>query len=67
MTRKKFIKKLMSVGISRNAANWGVKHGEPGVRLLAHVMNQPGVCCITNAAQSKTDYIVRTKVLAVKE
>lgn len=67
MTRKKFIKNLMSAGISRNAANWGARHGEPSVRLLVHVMNQPGVCCITNVVQSKTDYIVKVKALAVKE
>lgn len=42
MSRKKFVKKMMSVGISRNAANWAARIGtEEAMRTLAMIMSQP--------------------------
>ena len=64
MKRKTFVKKLMSTGVSRNAANWGARHGEPGVRFLANMISLPGVRCISHApCARKGDIVVRGKTV----
>ena len=67
MTRKKFIKNMMSVGISRNVANWAVQIGtEEAMRTLATIMNQPHVLCITNVAKRKDGWRIRAKCFPVE-
>lgn len=42
MSRRKFVKNMMAVGISRNVANWAARIGtEEAMRTLATIMNQP--------------------------
>ena len=67
MTRKKFIKNMMSVGISRNVANWAARIGtEEAMRTLATIMNQPNVRRITNVAKRKDGWRIRTKGFPVE-
>lgn len=65
MKRKKFVKNMMAVGISRNVANWAARIGtEEVMRSLATIMNQPHILCITNVAKRKGGWRIRVKGLA---
>ena len=67
MKRKKFIKKLMSVGIGRNVANWAARIGtEEAMRSLATIMNQPHILCITNVAKRKDGWRIKAKGFSTK-
>ena len=67
MKRKKLIKNMMSVGISRNVANWAARIGtEEAMRSLARIMNQPHVLCITNVAKCKDGWAIKAKGFSVK-
>ena len=67
MKRKKFVKNMMSVGISRNVANWAARIGsEAAVRTLATIMNQPHVLCITNIAKRKDGWRIKAKGFSTK-
>lgn len=62
MTRRKFVKKLMSEGFSRNVANWVCrKGGKFGIIALVQVKSQPGVQCITNVVKTKDRIGFRVK------
>lgn len=62
---KRFRKKLMATGVSRNAANWAARIGtEEAMRTLAMIMNQPHILCITNVAKRKDGWRIRAKGLA---
>lgn len=50
---KRFRKKLMSVGVSRNAANWGFRNGTPGILLLMHEIARFDIWCISNVATTR--------------
>lgn len=50
---KRFRKKLMSVGIGRNAANWGFRNGTPGILLLMHEIARFDIWCISNVATTR--------------
>lgn len=50
---KRFRKKLMSVGVSRNAVNWGFRNGTPGILLLMHEIAQLDIWCISNVATTR--------------
>jgi hypothetical protein len=64
MSRRKFVKNMMAVGISRNVANWAARIGtEEAMRTLAMIMNQPHVLCITNVAKRKDGWRIRAKGL----
>lgn len=67
MKRKKFVKNMMSVGISRNVGNWVARIGtEEAMRSLATIMNQPHVLCITNVAKRKNGWRIKAKGFSVK-
>lgn len=58
---KRFRKKLMSVGIGRNAANWvcGFKSNSSIIKALAFLsdaMKLPGAYCIANVTVSHKDF-----------
>ena len=65
MSRRKFVKNMMAVGISRNVANWAARIGtEEAMRTLATIMNQPHVLRITNIAKRKDGWRIRAKGLS---
>lgn len=65
MSRRKFVKNMMAVGISRNVANWAARIGtEEAMRSLAMIMNQPHILCITNVVKRKDGWRIRAKGLA---
>ena len=67
MSRRKFVKNMMAVGISRNAANWAARIGtEEAMRTLATIMNQPHILCITNVAKRKDGWQISAKGLPKK-
>ena len=67
MSRRKFVKNMMAVGISRNVATWAARIGtEKAMRTLATIMNQPHILCITNVAKRKDSWRIRAKGLAKK-
>ena len=52
MKRKKFIKKLMSVGVGRNAANYLAKQKSVGaMEIVANITQLPGFVCITGVSE----------------
>lgn len=64
MSRRKFVKNMMAVGISRNVANWAARIGtEEAMRTLATIMKQPHILCITNVAKLKDGWRIRAKGL----
>jgi len=67
MKRKKFIKKLMSVGIGRNAANWVCREGgRAGTILMARAMNLPGAYCVSGVFRTRDGLRLRVKVHKVE-
>ena len=65
---KRFRKKLMSVGIGRNAANWvcGFKSNHGALKALAFLsdaMKLPGAYCIVNVTASPKDFHFKVKRL----
>ena len=67
MSRKKFVKKMMSVGISRNVANWAARIGnDAAMQSLATIMSQPHILCITNVARRKDGWTIKAKGFAME-
>lgn len=67
MTRRKFVKKMMSVGISRNVANWAARTGnDAAMQSLATIMSQPHILCITNVARRKDGWTIKAKGFAME-
>ena len=67
MKRKKFVKNMMSIGISRNVANWAARIGtEEAMRSLSTIIKQPHVLCITNVAKRKDGWTIKAKGFSVK-
>lgn len=67
MKRKKFVKNMMAVGISRNVANWVARIGtEEAMRSLVTIMNQPHILCITNVAKRKGGWRIKAKGFSAK-
>lgn len=62
MKRKKFVKNMMSVGISRNAANWVCREGgRAGTILMAQAMNLPGAYCVSGVFRTCDGLRLRVK------
>lgn len=59
---KRFRKKLMSVGIGRNAANWVCnRRDESALAMLVAAMQIPGAICVTNVDKTRDGIHIRAK------